>query len=135
MPFVRPGEAPNAPALDLAKVRQRMGPPPWRKPIVGTDATRWVLQEWPVGYVTIPHVHPRADEVFHVLAGHSVFRFEGEDADRRVGPGSVLFAPRGRRHTIGVPGPQPLLLLTAITPNEDAPDETIEEPHAPGVTL
>jgi quercetin dioxygenase-like cupin family protein len=39
-----------------------------------------------------PHVHPRAEEVFHVLEGRAAFRI-GNGEDRIVGPGTVLLAP------------------------------------------
>ncbi len=135
MPYVSPEEALNLPALDLEAVAWEMGPPPWRKALIGTAATRWVLLHWPAGFRTVPHLHPRAEETFFVLRGRAHFRFGGEDQDRVVGPGTLLIAPRGQLHAIGVPGPEPLLLLASVAPNEDAPDETIEYPAAPGVAL
>lgn len=131
-------EALNRPATDLDAICREMGYPPWRKPLIGTRATRWVLLQWPPGYVSVPHYHPRAVEVFHVLRGHAVFRFSGEggeEKDWRVGPGALLLAPYGVQHAIAVPGPEPLLLLCSIAPNEEAPDETIEEPHGPRPAL
>jgi mannose-6-phosphate isomerase-like protein (cupin superfamily) len=107
-----------------------MGAPPWRKPLVGTGATRWALIEWPAGYGAAPHWHPRADEVFYVLRGRAVFRFGDEAAGRVAEAGTLLLAPRGLRHGIEVPGPESLLLLVSVAPNEDAPDETLEAPQA-----
>ncbi|MGH2355602.1 MAG: cupin domain-containing protein [Chloroflexota bacterium] len=126
MPYVPPGEALNLRAVDLERIRQELGRPPWRKPLVGTAAARWVLSEWPAGYVAPAHHHPRADEVFLVLRGRALFRFGDEAADRVAEAGTLLVAPRGLRHTIAVPGPEPLLLLVSVAPNDDAPDETIE---------
>jgi mannose-6-phosphate isomerase-like protein (cupin superfamily) len=125
--YVSQDEAPGRVAIDLDAICEQMGDPPWRKPLVGTQATRWVLLEWPPGYVTVPHYDPRAVEIFHVLRGHGVFRFRADDKDWHAGPGAVLFAPQGVRHTIAVPGPEPLLLIASVALNEDAPDETIEE--------
>jgi mannose-6-phosphate isomerase-like protein (cupin superfamily) len=135
MPYVSPTEAPNLPELDIDAVSREMGPAPWRKPLIGTAAMRWVLMAWPPGYVTIPHLHPRGDEVFLILRGEAVFRFGNAEPDRHVGPARLLWARHGVLHTIGVPGPEPLLMLCSLTPNEDAPDETIERPEATGVTL
>src|SRR5581483_2259611 len=133
MPYVSPDDALNLPALNLEALRRDMGPPPWRRPLVGSPATRWVLLCWPAGFVSVPHYHPRGEEVFYVLGGRALFRFGGEEADRVADPGTLLLAPRGLMHTIGVPGPEPLLLLCSVTPNEDAADETVEDPSATGV--
>ncbi len=135
MPFVAESEALNAPALDLETVVQEMGAPPWRRPLIGVDSTRWVLIMWPPGFVTVPHHHPRCEEAFFILRGRASFRFANEAQQRTVGPGTLLFARRGVQHTIGVPGPEPLLFLASVTPNEDAPDEQIDDPNGVGVTL
>jgi mannose-6-phosphate isomerase-like protein (cupin superfamily) len=128
MPYVSPTDALNLPELDIDAITREMGPAPWRKPLIGTPATRWVLMAWPTGLVTIPHFHPRGEEVFLILRGEALFRFGDEDTDRRVGSGHLLLAPRGVLHTIRVSGPEQLLMLCSISPNEDAPDETIERP-------
>ena len=140
MPYVAPEDAHNQPALDLDTVVPVMGEAnasgvPGRTRLIGTDSARWVLLHWPPGYVTTPHYHPRAEEAFYILRGRAIFRFGDEAEPREVGPGTLLLARRNQRHTIGVPGPEPLLFIASVTPNEDAPDETIDEPGAPGVTL
>jgi quercetin dioxygenase-like cupin family protein len=66
--------------------------------------------------------------VFHVLDGRAVYRFAGDDREIVAGPGTVLHARPGEAHEISVPGPDPLVLLVSVTPNEDAPDETVEAP-------
>ncbi|MCJ7711283.1 MAG: cupin domain-containing protein, partial [Chloroflexi bacterium] len=95
-----------------------------------SPAIRVVLWGWPVGYSTVPHRHPRAEEMFHVLRGHAVFTFAGE-ADRTAGPGSLLVAPRGVAHAIRVIGDEPFVMLIAVAPNEDSDDETIEPSELP----
>ena len=126
MPYVAPEATPNLRAIDLTAIRRDAGSPPWRRPLASTGATRWVLSEWPVGYTAPAHRHPYADEVFLVLGGAATFRFD-DAADAIVaGPGTFLIAPRGLAHEIGVPGPEPLLLLVSVSPNEDRPDETVE---------
>jgi mannose-6-phosphate isomerase-like protein (cupin superfamily) len=42
------------------------------------------------------HVHANEDELWYVLEGEHVFRVG--DEERRVGPGGVVFAPRGVPH-------------------------------------
>ena len=58
------------------------------------------------------HVHERDDELFYVLEGEHVIRV-GDD-EFRVGPGGLVFAPRGRPHSQRrvVPGEGRLLVLT-----------------------
>ena len=129
MPYVGPDEAINATSVDLAELLREMGPLPWRRPLVGTDSARWVLWAMPPGFQQPAHKHPRADEVFHVLSGQGVFRFAGEAEARTVGPGTVLLAQRGVAHAIGVPGPETLIFLASVTPNENASDETVDVPE------
>lgn len=126
MPYVDPQDALNAPQIDLAQIEREMGPMPWRKPLVGLPAVRWVLIGWPAGFVAQTHFHPRAAEVFHVLRGRAVFRFGADGPRRAVEAGTMLFAPPGMQHTISVPGPEPLVMLASLSPNEDASDETID---------
>jgi mannose-6-phosphate isomerase-like protein (cupin superfamily) len=115
MPFVRPDQALEHPFLDLDAIAAEMGPPPWRSVLVGTGGMRVVLLRWPPGYAAIEHHHPRAEEIFL-----------GDEPAQDVGPGRLMFAPRGVRHAIRVSGREPLTLLASVAPNEDAPDETVE---------
>jgi mannose-6-phosphate isomerase-like protein (cupin superfamily) len=125
MPYVSLGEALDQPFLDLDSLAAELGPPPWRACLVGTPALRVLLLHWPPGYATIPHLHPGAEEVFRVVRGRAAFTI-GDEPEREVGPGAFLLARRGIRHAIHVPGTEPLLLMAAVAPNEDRPDETIE---------
>ncbi|MBV9355524.1 MAG: cupin domain-containing protein [Chloroflexi bacterium] len=135
MPYVAPTGAPNLPSVDLQAVRAEMGAPPWRKPLIASPATRWVLISWPAGFVSVPHHHPRGEEVFYVLAGTAMFRFGDGAAEPLARPGTLLVAPRGVVHTIGVPGPEPLVFLASVAPNEDADDETVEDLAVPTLEL
>lgn len=125
MPHVEAHEIIQAEGATLQDLAARHGPPPFRVPLIASPAIRVVLWGWPAGHATVPHRHPRAEEMFHVLAGHAVFAFAGQP-ERTVGPGEVLVAPRGVAHAIRVVGKEPFLMLIAVAPNEDAPDETIE---------
>ena len=60
-----------------------------------------------------------------VLEGRAAFRI-GEGEEQEVGPGVLLSAAPGVRHAVRVTGHTPLLLFTAVAPNEDRTDETIE---------
>ena len=59
------------------------------------------------------HVHEREDELFYVLEGNHVFRVGEEEF--RVGPGGLVFAPRGVPHSQRrvVPRTGRVLVLTA----------------------
>ncbi len=131
MPYVPEAAALNQPAVRIAEIRSQLGPGPWRQPIVGLDVLRAVLIAWEPGYASVPHVHPRAVEVFHVLEGSAAFRI-GHDVERIVGPGTVLLAPPAVWHQIRVVGRQDLLLMVTLAPNEDASDETIEQQDRAG---
>lgn len=125
MPFVGEGEALSLAFTDLEGLAAAQGPPPWRICLVGTPGLRVVLLAWPPGYATVPHRHPHAEETFEVLRGRAAFTI-GEAPERIVGPGTFVLASRDVRHAIRVPDGEPLLLLAAVAPNEDRPDETIE---------
>jgi quercetin dioxygenase-like cupin family protein len=125
MPFVAAGDGLDRPFVDLDTLAAEMGPGPWRAPLVGTDGLRVVVVRWPPGYATVPHVHPHAEEIFLVLAGRADFTI-GDGPERRVGPGVLMYAPRGSLHAIRVPDDGPLTLLASVAPNRDLPDETIE---------
>jgi mannose-6-phosphate isomerase-like protein (cupin superfamily) len=128
MPYVAPEEIASSGLIDLAAIGREMGAPPWRRPLVASGTTRWVLWAMPAGFQQPAHQHPRADEVFHVLEGHASFRF-GEGRDHvAAGPGTILFAPRGVAHEIAVPGPETVIFIASVAPNEDAADETVEVP-------
>ena len=138
MPYVAPGEGLNRVIVDLVDLRAELGSPPWRVPVVGTPNVRFVYLGWEPGFASVPHVHPRADETFHVLVGRAVFRFgdrPGEGPEVEAGPGSLLRSPAGEWHDIRVTGDEDLYMLIAVTPNQDAADETTEPsewPAAPG---
>ena len=125
MPYVANGEAFDLPFLDMDALSGDLGPPPWRTCLVGTPGLRVLLLHWPPGYATIAHLHPGAEEIFQVVRGRAFFTI-GETPEREVGPGSFLLARRGVRHAIRVSEGAPLLLIAAVAPNEDRPDETIE---------
>lgn len=56
------------------------------------------------------HVHRTEDEIFHILEGEFRVMVRGEE--RRVGPGSVMLAPKGVPHTYRAESPQGGRFLT-----------------------
>jgi quercetin dioxygenase-like cupin family protein len=126
MPYLPPSEALNEAFVDLDALGERMGPTPWRAALVGTPGLRVVVLRWPPAYATVPHRHPGADEIFLVLEGRAWFTI-GDEPERSVGPGELVLARCGQRHAIRVPDDGAgLVLLAAVAPNEDVPDEAVE---------
>jgi mannose-6-phosphate isomerase-like protein (cupin superfamily) len=61
-----------------------------------TGGAMCVLEEVPPLVDTPLHVHANDDELFYPLEGEHVFQVGDEEL--RVGPGGVVFAPRGVPH-------------------------------------
>lgn len=125
MPFVSQAEALNQPFEDLEELARGAGEMPWRLALVGTPGLRVTYHGFPPSFSTVPHRHPHAEEIFKVLSGRALFTI-GDEPDREVGPGEVVLALRGVRHHIRVGPEGPMIMLAAVAPNEDRPDETIE---------
>jgi quercetin dioxygenase-like cupin family protein len=72
-----------------------------------------MFEELPPMADTPLHVHANEDELFYVLEGEHLFRV-GND-EYRVGPGGLVFAPRGIPHSQrrAIPGQGRELVLTA----------------------
>jgi mannose-6-phosphate isomerase-like protein (cupin superfamily) len=71
-----------------------------------------LFEEVPPMADTPRHVHERDDELFYVLEGEHIFQV-GDD-EFHIGPGGLVFAPRGIPHAQRrvVPGEGRLLVLT-----------------------
>lgn len=61
-----------------------------------------------------PHVHEREDETFLIRAGR--YEFQLGDARVQIGPGDVVFAPRGVPHSFRVVSSEPGEMLIFATP-------------------
>ncbi|MFO1539237.1 MAG: cupin domain-containing protein [Chloroflexota bacterium] len=129
MPYVPDADAVARPDADLRALAARNGPGPWRVALAGDAGARAVLLGWPPGFVTIPHVHPGASEIFLVQAGRLGFRLD-DRPEVELGPGSFLVARPRELHGLRVLGGSPAVLLAIVGPNEDRPDEMIEDPAA-----
>lgn len=129
MPYVPHADAIARPLADLDELARAQGSGPWRVALVGDDGARAVLLGWPPGFRTIPHRHPGASEIFAVQAGRLGFRL-ADHAEVELGPGSFLVARPGELHGLRVLGDVPAVLLAIVAPNEDRPDEAIDDPDA-----
>lgn len=72
-----------------------------------------LFEELPPMLDTGPHVHSNEDELFYPLEGEHVITVG--DEEHRVGPGGVVFAPRGVPHSQHrvVPGEGRLLVMVS----------------------
>ena len=129
MPYVADADAIARPLVDLVALARDQGPGPWRLSLVGDDGGRAVLLGWPPGFRTVPHRHPGASELFAVQSGRMGFRL-ADDAEVEMGPGSFLVARPGELHGLRVLGDEPVVLLAIVAPNEDRPDEAVDDPDA-----
>lgn len=68
-----------------------------RVPSEATGGAFALIEEAPPMADTPAHVHQHEDELFYVLAGEHVFQVGDEEF--RVGPGGLVFAPRGVPHS------------------------------------
>lgn len=129
MPYVPDADAIARPLVDLLALARAQGPGPWRLSLVGDDGARAVLLGWPPGFRTIPHRHPGASELFAVQSGRMGCRL----ADRPevvMEAGSFLVARPQELHGLRVLGDEPVVLLAIVAPNEDRPDESVDDPDA-----
>ena len=70
----------------------------------------------PPGHGPPPHIHHREDELFIIIEGS--FRFLGENGwSEPAGPGSVVYTPRGVRHTFQNAGNEPGRHYVLATPS------------------
>jgi mannose-6-phosphate isomerase-like protein (cupin superfamily) len=127
VPHVSVDEAFNTALVDLGETERELRLGGRRKPLVASDALRVVLLRLQPGEEPHrPHRHPRADEVLIVMTGRGTFSI-GDEPDVEAGPASVVYVPRGILHRIQVPGPEPLVWLSIVAPNQDTPDEAVED--------
>jgi mannose-6-phosphate isomerase-like protein (cupin superfamily) len=126
VPYVSVDEALNATVVDPGETAGMSRPGAQRLPLVASEDLRIVLLRMNAGEEPHrPHCHPRADEVMIIVEGRGLFTV-GDEPDFVAGPRSLVFVPRGVVHRIRIPGPEPMVWLSVVSPNEDAPDESVE---------
>jgi mannose-6-phosphate isomerase-like protein (cupin superfamily) len=82
----------------------------------GFAAMEIAVPPWFAG--PVPHAHDEFDEAIFVLAGQLQVIGDGQPQEARAG--SMLAAPRGRRHGFSNPYPEPALVLGIWAPAEPA---------------
>ena len=78
----------------------------------------------PVGGATMPHRHPRTEEIYYVLGGHGSMRVG--DETRAVGPGDAVAIPPGALHQVHNAGPVVLKFLCCCAPAYEDEDTVLE---------
>ena len=69
-----------------------------RKKLIGSENLVAELVCYEPGQATVPHLHPRQDEIFYVIEGKGTIAIAEEEV--RVSAGSVVYGPSGVRHGI-----------------------------------
>ncbi len=79
-------------------------------PKTGTTGSILVEQTFQRGGATNLHIHDQGDELFYVLSGAGAATLGDKQAV--IGPGDVIFVPRGAVHRIGnLQGDEPLKVV------------------------
>ncbi|MHB1037324.1 MAG: cupin domain-containing protein [Pirellulales bacterium] len=78
----------------------------------------------PAGASTMPHRHPRSEEIYYILAGQGIMRLEEET--RPVGVGDAIAIPPGTRHQITNTGSDTLVFLCCCAPPYEDADTVME---------
>jgi len=79
----------------------------------------------PVGGATMPHHHPRTEEIYYILEGTGRMTIGEETRD--VGPGDAIAIPPGAVHTIANRGEVVLKFLCCCAPGYEHEDTVMAE--------
>ena len=77
------------------------------------------------GLRTAAHYHPRAEEIYYILAGRGQMTIDGEMS--QVGPGDAIAIPPGAIHTIQNTGQEMLTFLCCCAPSYEHEDTVMVE--------
>jgi mannose-6-phosphate isomerase-like protein (cupin superfamily) len=80
----------------------------------------------PPGASTTLHYHPRAEEIYYILAGRGRMLLGEEMAD--VGPGDAMAIPPGIPHQITNTAQEPLVFLCCCAPAYEHEDTVLVKP-------
>lgn len=78
------------------------------------------------GQSTMVHYHPRAEEIYYLLAGQGRMRLAGETRD--VGPGDAIAIPPNVAHQITNTGAETLTFLCCCAPCYEHDDTVFLDP-------
>lgn len=80
----------------------------------GTNAVGMGVEDFAVGGSTPDHAHPNSDEIFFIISGKGRAVVDGISHD--VGPGDVVWIPRGIRHQLSNTGKETLRTTWTFVP-------------------
>jgi mannose-6-phosphate isomerase-like protein (cupin superfamily) len=63
------------------------------------------------------HAHPDSEQVYVIVAGRGLMHVA--DEEQEVGPGTLVFIPKGALHAIGNVGSEKLVYVSATSPPFD----------------
>lgn len=106
---IKPGSAPDTLTTDSGTFRPLIT----SKDTQGAYATSEIMEH--TNYMTSLHRHNTFDESLYILAGYLTVHLNGKT--HRLGPGSLVFIPKGTPHAQGNLDTEPLRFLLTTTPS------------------
>jgi mannose-6-phosphate isomerase-like protein (cupin superfamily) len=77
----------------------------------------------PPGAATVPHYHPRTEEIYYILQGTARMRVGADTAE--IGPGDAIAIPPGETHRIENTGETMLVFLCCCAPGYEHSDTVL----------
>ena len=77
------------------------------------------------GLATEPHLHPRTEEIYYILAGQAEMSID--DEQQLVSAGDAIAIPPGRVHSIHNNGEQMLVFLCCCAPGYEHDDTVLSD--------
>ena len=90
-------------------------------PETGSEKSILAEQVFEMGGTTGLHVHDQGDEIFYVAKGTGVAHLDG--TDHQIGPGDVVFIPRGAVHEMSNPHSKETLVVVFFMDSSELFDE------------
>lgn len=85
----------------------------------GSDAMGAVSLYFEPGHGHARHIHHDADQIIYVVSGQGEHRIEhadGSSVTEKVGPGSLIYIPKGNFHSTFNTGWEPMRVLAVFSP-------------------
>lgn len=85
----------------------------------GSDAMGAVSLYFEPGHGHARHIHHDADQIIYVVSGqgeHRIEQADGSSVTEKVGPGSLIYIPKGNFHSTFNTGWEPMRVLAVFSP-------------------
>jgi quercetin dioxygenase-like cupin family protein len=85
---------------------------------VVTESVDAAVVAWHVkpGQSISTHVHPEGQDTWTILSGHGEYRVSAQGESVSVSRGQVVVAHRGEVHGVLNTGPEPLVIVSVVSP-------------------